>query len=160
MQLQLVRYSYAATETEGVLIAGQYQLATIERPWIPGESIGGKPFESCIPDGEFELVPFLRPSGEEAFALINPALGVYLHEADRPHGRGRYLILIHAANWKTDLAGCCAPGLYRLPMRNPATGRVEQAVSSSGAAMKKLRAVLKFETHTLLIRPRSGTGGP
>lgn len=157
MKVELVRYSYAATETEGVLIVGEYRLATIERPWFPGPDPGGAPFKSCVPDAEYQLVPFTRPSGEEVYALINPELGVYLHQADRPHATGRYLILIHTGNWVTDVVGCIAPGLKRLPMVNRATSRIEQAVSHSGAAMKKLRAVLKRDQHVLVIRPRQGT---
>jgi len=53
-----------------------------------------------------------RSNGDKVVALVNPGLGVYYQDADR-EGAGRYLILIHAGNWSTDVVGCIAPGTDR-----------------------------------------------
>lgn len=155
----LLRYSYAPTETEGVLRLNGFTLATLERPWIPGFSAGGRPFESCVPDGDYMLEPWTRPSGEEVFLLSNPDLGVYRYKEDRPEGKGRYLILIHVANFIDDIVGCIAPGTKRRLLRNPETGEVERAVSNSGEAMRIIRDELGNTAHTLTIRSNCGTGG-
>jgi hypothetical protein len=113
-RLILDRQIEAATHTEGTLTLGATKLSTIERPWIPTHP-GGRPFESCVPAGRYRLVPFTRPSGERVVALVNPGLGVYLQEEDRPGDVGRYLILIHVGNWVQDVVGCIAPGLSLAP---------------------------------------------
>lgn len=156
MELFLDRFSYANTETEGNLSVASFKLATIERPWVPHDTPGGKPFESCIPDGEYSLDPWKRPNGHEVYILSNPDLGVFKEKGD---GVGRYLILIHVANWVINVVGCIGPGTSRSIMKNPSTGRYEHAVSSSGEAMRILTEQLgREESHTLTIRSMCGTG--
>ena len=141
MLLRLKRYSYSPTETEGILeFRDGHTLATIEQPWVPDPNgaKGGKPFASCIPDGMYKLQPWVRPDGAMVYIIVNPDLGVYKLPSDVPDTGGRYLCLIHKANWTTDIEGCIAPGLRRAPMTNPATGKMAQAVGSSGAAMTTL----------------------
>ncbi len=83
--LLLERKPTTHTETEGFLSFGKIILATIERPWIEADTPGGKPYESCVPDGMYTLRPHIRPDpnpdddkpGQSVVALINPALGVY-----------------------------------------------------------------------------------
>ena len=60
MIIRLKRYSYGENETEGQLIVGSNVFATIEQPWTPNPNgaKGGKPFESCIPDGMYRIAPF------------------------------------------------------------------------------------------------------
>ena len=160
MELVLERFSYASTETEGVLSLPDHNLATIERPWVPVDAPGGKPFESCIPDGEYLLNPWVRPDDSEVYILFNSDLGVYQEEDDMPDGVGRFLVLMHIANFVRNVVGCVGPGTRRAIMRDKKTGTYERAVSSSGEAMRILRKVLgREETHTLIIRPRCGTGG-
>lgn len=111
-QLLLVRESPTATEIRGRLTVGSKVLYTIERPWIP-TAPGGKPRESCVPAGTYRLCSHTRPNGDGVFALVNPGLGVYYLDEDRPSSVGRFLILIHAGNWVTDVVGCIAPGTGR-----------------------------------------------
>lgn len=158
MILTLDRFSYSPTETEGILRAGPYELATIECPWIPAETRGGLPFRSCVPDGEYDLEPWTRPKGEEVYRLYNPDLGVYRSPQERPNGEGRYLILMHIANWVSDVRGCIAPGLHRAFLINRSMGRSEPSVSNSGDAMKILNDLLGRDSiHTLRIRAAGGT---
>lgn len=159
MDLLQERFSYADTETESVLTVNAFDLAGIERPWVPHDTPGGKPFASCIPDGEYTLEPWTRPNGQEVYILSNPDLGVYKEEADRPNDVGRYLILWHIANFVTDIVGCTGPGMRRALMKNKKTGQIERAVSSSGEAMRIITAQLgRVETHRLTIRAKCGTG--
>ena len=130
--LLLERRPTTATETQGFLSFDGEILATIERPWIPGDTPGGKPFESCVPDGRYQLLPFTRPNGDNVLALVNETLGVYLHEGDRPNNVGRYLCLIHSGNWVSNVVGCVAPGLSFGPS---AQGPM---VKSSKAAVKRI----------------------
>ena len=149
MDVLLERYSYAPTETEGRLILPAFYLWTIERPWKDNQ-----PFVSCIPDGEYDLIPHTRPpdpdrrpEDDEVYAIVNPALNVNLYD----QGDGsRYLILVHVANFVKDVVGCVGPGLHR----NIITGR--RAVSASRKAMQKLRVALGREEHKLIIKPVCG----
>lgn len=136
--LLLERMPTTATETQGFLSFGKEVLLTIERPWIPTDTPGGKPNESCCPDGRYKLIPHQRPDkddgtpGEKVVALVNESLGVYYLADDRPDGVGRYLILCHIANWVFNVIGCIGPGLSKGPS---AQGPM---VKSSKAAMRRL----------------------
>jgi len=159
MDLFIDRFSYATSETEGILTLNDFALATIERPWVGVDTPGGKPFESCIPDGEYRLDPWIRPNEDEAYILSNPGLGVYESKAERPDGIGRYLILMHIANYVSNVVGCIGPGMVRSIMKNRKTGNYERAVSSSGEAMRVITEQLgREESHTLTIRSKCGTG--
>lgn len=150
--LRLERYAYLEEETLGRLILpdehGVDPLFTIERPWVPGDAIGGTPYKSCVPDGDYELVPFLRSSGVQTLALLNPALGVYVDQDD---GVGRFAILIHAGNWSSDVVGCIAPGTAATIANN------RNMVVNSRHAMNILSDCIDFlDTHSLEITPFPG----
>jgi Family of unknown function (DUF5675) len=146
-ELRLQRYCYSDTETEGKLWLNDHEsLFTLERPWRPGLP-GGMPFESCVPDGSYELIPHRRPNGDSVFALRNPDLGVYYTEAERGENSGRYLILIHSANFVEQVVGCIAPGLVRTISEN------RRMVRSSREAMRKIMST-KWES--IVIAPDLG----
>ena len=151
-KLVLERYCYSETETEGLLhIPGhRYDeyLYTLERPWVPGPA-GGMPFESCVPDGTYQLVRHTRQNGDQVYALRNPALGVFYTEQERGDREGRYLILLHSANWVEQVVGCIAPGLVRTIAEN------KRMVRSSRAAMRQIMARRRV---SIVIRPDLGTG--
>lgn len=155
MIVTLERFSYSETETEGRLFAGDLELATIEQPWVPNPNgaEGGLPFNSCVPEGMYELRPWTRPSGADVYILFSPKLGVYLLPEDHPEGEGRDLCLFHAGNWVTDIVGCIAPGIARVFMRNP---EISPAVSSSKTAMKQLMKALDGKRHLLNVRQVAG----
>lgn len=160
MLLQLQRYSYAPTETEGQLHVEGYTFATIEPPWIPWKDIGGKPFESCVPDGVYALSPVKRAKdGSDSYVLINTELGVYPDQESMNGAPGRYACLIHAANFVFQLNGCIAPGMKRGILKNNGNGAYERAVLSAGDAMRIIRGILGAEQHAIEIRPRLGAGG-
>lgn len=146
--LRLIRTSYGETETEGKLWLNENEyLFTIERPWKPGLP-GGLPFESCVPDGTYELIPHRRPNGDLVFALRNPDLGVYYTDQERGKRSGRYLILIHAGNKVADVVGCIAPGMVRTIADNT------RMVRSSREAMK---LIMETNYDSIIIEPTKGT---
>lgn len=146
MIINMERFAYLDDCTRGELFVGDHKFQTVERPWVKNpEAPGGMPFKSCVPDGEYRVRTFVRPSGEKVFILSNPDLGVYEQEMDMPEpGRGRYLILIHVGNNVEDVVGCIAPGM---------SGDVKN-VWNSRKAMESLRELLEGYEHTLKITPR------
>lgn len=146
--LFLERFSYSPTETEGYLfLRDDTVLHTLERPWI-GEHPGGTPFESCIPDGEYQLIPHVRPNGHSVYAMRNHDLHVYYTAEERGENPGRYLCLLHSGNYVDDVVGCIAPGLVRTIYRN------RRMVTSSRAAMRKIMA---DNYKRIVIATRCGT---
>ena len=140
-QLMLQREEPTEVETMGRLTAGPHWLHTVEQEWRP-TAPGGESFNSCVPAGRYELKLHVRPNGKKVVALINPGLGVYYEDLDRPGGVGRYLILMHPGNTHEDVVGCISPGL----------GRSNQMVTSSRKAMKKIMEYIGDEEAQLLIR--------
>ena len=115
--MKLTRYNFDTEYTEGLLTSTHFDapLYTIERPWIPYELFrGGKPRESCVPNGTYQLDAHRRPSGATVPILSNPDLGVYMYAEHRRRELGRYLILIHSGNTVAHVVGCIAPGVRRL----------------------------------------------
>jgi len=134
-------------ETEGFLSFERTMLATIEKPWIEdSKSLGGKPYESCVSDGKYELILHTRPDDKEVVALINEDLGVYYVEEDVPKEGGRFLILVHIANWSHEVVGCIGPG----------TGKAQSSkgpmVTSSKIAMKQIMDYIDGDNAELEIR--------
>lgn len=117
------------------------KMHTVEQEWRP-TAPGGEPNNSCVPAGNYKLIPHTRPSGVKVVALVNPGLGVYYLPEDRPHGVGRSLILIHSGNTHKDVVGCIAPGL----------GRSDNMVTSSRDAMKKIMEYIGADEAELFIR--------
>lgn len=152
MNITLIRHAFLPDCTLGRLHVNDMILATIERPWIPNPSgAGGRPRESCIPDGYYNLRAHDSPAHPDTYILLNAALGVY--GASLPAGQdfGRSAILIHPANWARELMGCIAPGAA-----HQCVSGVWQVLRSR-EAMDRLRATLGREEHYIEIRPTAGT---
>ena len=146
-ELVLERYCYADTHTAGRLyLSDNDYLHTMERPWLGGVP-GGMPFESCVPDGAYNLIPYQRPNGDDVYALRNPGNGVFLTREEKGAAHGRYLILIHAGNYVDDVVGCIAPGIGKTIHNN------RPMVTSSRAAMLRLMAQ---EWTSITIKPALG----
>ena len=124
----------------GELSIGAHVLHTVEQEWRP-TAPGGEPFNSCVPAGQYRLIPHVRPSGDRVVALVNHGLGVFYEEMDRIREVGRYLILIHAGNTSDDVVGCIAPGM----------SRDGEFVGSSRNAMAIIMAEIGDEPAELLI---------
>lgn len=114
----LERFAYLADCVMGRLMFGGDSVWTIERPWLQN-----KPWESCIPDGEYALNPYSSSKYPNVWQV-----------ADVP---GRTHILIHAANYADQLAGCIAPGTSR-SIREPWDEERGCAVWNSRKACKRV----------------------
>lgn len=94
--IELERYAYCPTHTEGVLRVGSFECFTIERPWLG--NIQGR---SCVPEGMYEATLDVHhgTAGDTPYECVE-LLGV----------PGRDQIQVHIANWVHQLRGCIALG--------------------------------------------------
>lgn len=148
MSLLLERFAYDPDYTMGRLVLPDRILFTIEQPWN-----NNTPGKSCVPDGEYDLLPHSSDDHPDVWALVNHALGVaHFPTAGVP----RAACLIHQANWARQLRGCIAPGLEKGPLQQAGHGW-DMAVMSSGVALNILRSHIKtLKNPKLLIRPCEG----
>lgn len=104
---------------------------SLERPWIacapiplhpvieqrtpsPFSPPCGRKGVSCVPGGSYRLERHNSEDHPGTLALVNHDLWVYHHESDVPPsqlGFARTDVLIHPANFPSQLRGCIAPGL-------------------------------------------------
>lgn len=96
----------------GVIKFGGSQLHSMERPWIPSREFpAGKPSESCVPVGEYNLVKAFSPKYETGmYYLVNEENGVFLRKEDRTEDWQRWGCMFHPANWVYQINGCIAAG--------------------------------------------------
>lgn len=161
MNLTLVRHAYLRDCTLGRLYVGDQVFATLEEPWSADpDGPGGQRRqeglrESCVPDGQYALVPHNGAKWTNVWALVNPALGVFRQPGDIPLNAkyGRAAILLgHPGTTVRDIEGCILSGLT--------SGKFEglDAVFETRKALERLRAELgNVLTHLLQIRPIAGT---
>ncbi|GGC71336.1 DUF5675 family protein [Undibacterium terreum] len=87
-------------------IDGKPFCATCEQPW--NNNLAN---HSCIPVGEYVLIPYQSPAHGPTVVFHNPALGIYGTPEMIPKGvSGRSLCEIHNANWPFQVKGCIAVG--------------------------------------------------
>lgn len=123
-ELVLQRFAYHPSGTLGVIKFGDESFWTIERPWLEN-----KPNVSCIPIGSYELG--WRKS---------PRFGETWHVKDVPD---RTHILIHVANFPTDVSGCIGLGTSLMGDR--------VAVSNSRVAVKKFEDLTRGSEWRLTV---------
>ena len=113
MNLQLRRFAYLPEGTLGELFVPYgHSLYTIERPWLDN-----KPFESCIPEGDYAVKPFNGTRFKDVWQLM-----------DVPD---RSYILIHTANRPSDVQGCIGVGLFwHISGKSPIVEESRKAVQS------------------------------
>jgi hypothetical protein len=104
--------------TLGTLEAFGKRVNTLERTWVPATNGGtaGQKGVSCVPPGRYRLFPHTGDAFKDVWALVNPTLGVYHWDSDVPRdqrGKARTTVLIHPANYVSELRGCIAPGKER-----------------------------------------------
>lgn len=119
---------------------------SIEQPWRDN-----KPGHSCVPAGDYLLIPYYSPKHGATWCLHNPALNIY--GTTPVASGGRSYCELHAANWAEQLEGCIALGLAGAPLYDPAIGAVAPAVEESQNAIAELRQILTplSSGHTLTI---------
>lgn len=135
----------ANSETTGILTAASLVLHTIEPPWR-----GNRPMISCVPAGEYQLMPYLSPTHGRTWRLHNPLLNIYGGNT-YPTG-ARTEVEIHSGNFASQSEGCILVGLTATTMLE--NGEDVPAVGASVMALNELRAVLDApseEDHRLTI---------
>ena len=75
---------------------------TLEQNWNDNQ-----PFESSVPSGAYELIPFTSKRYGKTYALQNEDIGV---TAYKENCSKRYACLFHPANAQSELSGCIATG--------------------------------------------------
>lgn len=105
--IELIRDYKSLAGTHGVLTLNGAEYHTIEKP-----DLGNTPYESCIPLGDYSLVPFDSPKFGDCFIMVNTDLNVYQFENSpgRPDN-GRFLCLfVHRGNEIDNFVGCIGAG--------------------------------------------------
>jgi hypothetical protein len=156
MNLTLVRFCYHPRVTLGHLFVDGLKLATLEEPWSADpDGPGGQKrepghYESCVPDGLYNLIPHSGAQFQGVYCLVNQMLGVYRWPGDIPAGQkwGRATILIHNGNVLDHTLGCILIGRAHDGY---------ERVKDSRLALADLQAKLGTERHSLEIRPIMGT---
>lgn len=86
--------------TFGTLELNGHLFFTVEKPWKDN-----KPFESCVPEGEYSLVPHNSNKYGDVLALVGETVSHYKDPDFK-----RYACLIHTANYPKDVEGCIGLG--------------------------------------------------
>lgn len=148
--LNLVRDISTAQITLGWLSFGNKKWASLERPWLidPFGKGGLKGF-SCVPVGEYQLVPYDSEAHQKVWALVNPQLDVYRDPISVPAHKqsfARTCVLIHVANFAHELRGCIALGKTR------SKDQTQWMVRNSRDAINELRTVATGADLRLIIQ--------
>lgn len=138
--------------TTGILTVGGMSLTTMELPWRENESM-----VSCVPAGEYQLIPYASPTHGQTWRLHNPNLGVW-GLSDAPPTPARTEVEIHTGNFASDSEACILVGMRAGQLLNPKSDVLESAVLDSDIAMTHLRDLLDSTTEDdLLTIERSGS---
>jgi len=124
IDLVLKRFCYHPKGTLGVIEVDGEKFYTVERPWL-----NNKPNVSCIPTGTYDMG--WRDS---------PRFGETWHVKDV---EDRTYILIHVANFPTDVMGCIGLGTSLMGDRI--------AVSNSRVAVKRFEELTKDKEWRLTV---------
>jgi len=137
MLLILKRDPSTETETQGSLSVGGEMFDTIEPPW--GDN---KPFKSCLPAGNYLLVPHTGGRYKNTYCMVNEKLGVYHLPEERVHNTDRYACVFHAANWASQLEGCVALGLGKSTAYDKRTSMILPMVIRSRDAVRRFKILM------------------
>lgn len=115
MEITLTRNFENSYCTMGRLLIETSSWHTVERPWVQGPGLAGARGLSRVPVGRYRIEKHSSESFPNSWALVAPLLGVWHWPWEIPTGtvEGRSTILIHPANYASELAGCIAPGKER-----------------------------------------------
>lgn len=133
----LTRFAYSPDGTFGRLVLpGGWSCFTVERPWKDNE-----PFESCIPDGVYDLKRRRSPVVERTSG------GDYLEGWEVCDVPGRTYIMIHPGNWPRNFEGCIGVGKKYMVMQGA------NGVTESGITFAELMGKLDGGEWKIDIRP-------
>jgi len=98
----LTRFTSTDYGTFGKLYVGDKTFYTVEKPWQ-----NNAPEISCVPDGEYILMPHESHKYGNVLCLVNQGKNItHFKEADSK----RFACLIHVANYEKDVLGCIGLG--------------------------------------------------
>ena len=101
--LKLERYESTQAGTFGrIHLPSGSEIHSLEKPWRDN-----KPNVSCIPSGVYVGINHMSPRHGQCIALVGGSVSL------NPSKAQRFAILIHPANYESQLEGCIAPGLSR-----------------------------------------------
>lgn len=124
----LNRFNQSRYQTLGELLYnGKVLCKTLELPWMSNQR--GK---SCIPPGEYTVV-----------RRVSPKYGEHFHLVDVP---GRQWILIHPANYVSQLLGCIAVGKSHRDINGDGRKDLTSSVDTMKILLKELpQSAFKLE---------------
>jgi len=96
----LRRFRSDSVGTFGTIEVGGNVFFTAEKPWKDNE-----PFKSCIPEGEYSLVPHNSKKYGDVLAIVGGTVSHYKDEDFE-----RYACLLHVGNYPSDVVGCVCLG--------------------------------------------------
>jgi len=139
----LTRQNDGKKGTHGTFRLQGLEFHSLERRWEDN-----KPFESCVPPGEYVLIPHDSAKYGECFVMVNPELNVY-YRKDSP-GRpenGRYMCLfVHRGNEVENFVGCIGAS-HAYDVDN------DRLLSSTTTACKEVNRLVDAEgSYRLLIQ--------
>lgn len=110
--IELTRDGESKDGTHGTFELDGKLWHSLEQP-----NLNNKPFRSCVPQGEYELVPYSSIKYGPCYVMVNEDLNVY-HSKNSP-GRpdeGRYKCLfVHRGNYVRNFQGCTGAGEGFIP---------------------------------------------
>lgn len=134
--IELIRNNKSKAGQAGTIFLEDFEFPSLEQP-----DLGNLPYRSCVPLGEYVLIPFDSPKYGDTFIMVNPDLNVYRFE--HSHGRpedGRFLCLfVHRGNYVRNFQGCVGAGKAYLEDQDMITAtkttcrKVNQLVNQEGS---------------------------
>lgn len=148
MHLVIRRKPSTETETQGILEIDGQEFDSIEKPWKDN-----KPFESCIPAGNYILEKHTGGKYSGTYCMVNKDLKVFHLPEERNNNTDRYACVFHVANWASQLEGCIALGMGKFTAYDRRAGKVLPMVIQSKSAVSKFKVLMHNNPgpHTLRI---------
>lgn len=142
MNIELLTFKKNINGTfSDVMSGGRFLGVSVERPWNDN-----KRFVSCVPAGEYKLIPYNSTSYGFVYLLSNPELGVYPFEEQCKSNKDRYgCIFVHKGSYPHNFQGCIGIGDEYIESMN----MVKNTKNTCKSVISLLQS--KDEQHTLTI---------
>lgn len=103
MTIELIRDNKSLDGQHGTMELGGKLWHTLEPP-----DLGNLPYKSCVPQGEYILIPFESSKYGACFIMVNPDLNVYRRKRtkDRPDNGRFKCLFVHRGNEVHNFVGC------------------------------------------------------
>ena len=139
--IKLIRDSQSEKGTHGNfrILGDSYH--SMEQP-----DLGNLPYKSCVPQGDYDLIPWTSPKYGPVYIMVNEDLNVYKFENSpgRPDN-GRFLCLfVHKGNYPRNFQGCVGAGRHYL-------GDADMITATAGTCKKVIQKVIDENSYRLNI---------